>query len=53
MRDRLVLPLTVRDTGGVVAIVPGGISGDNFQQLVMKVVDLPEEGVFRKIVSYL
>ena len=53
MRDELVLPLTVRNTGGVVAFVPSGMVGDSFKQLVMKVVDLPEEEVFREIVSYL
>ena len=50
--DRHVLPLTVNDIGPAIADLPSDIDV-SFQQAVMRVVDLAEEGLFRQIVSYL
>ena len=51
-RYALDLPLTINDAGMVVDNWPCG-TGDSFQHAVIKVVGLPEEGLFRKIISYL
>ena len=51
-RDRCSLPLTVDETNMVIDSWPSG-ADDSFQKVVMRVVDLPEEELFRSIVSYI
>ena len=52
VRGRCLLPLTVDDTNMVIDSWPSGADG-SFQKVVVKVVDLPEEELFRSIVSYI
>ena len=49
---RCVLPLTVHDTNMVIDSWPNG-AHDGFQGVVTKAIELPEEELFRSVVSYI
>ena len=51
-RGRCALPLTVDEANLSNDSWPSG-ADDSFQQIVMKIVDLPEEELFRSIVFYI
>ena len=51
-RGRSALPLTVDENNMAINSWPSGADG-SFQQVVMKVIDLPEGELFRSIVSYI
>ena len=48
----VLLPLTVDETSPLIESWPSD-ADDSFQQAVTKVIDLPEEELFRSIVSYI